>query len=204
MLVYIDEDSLICEACAVNVIKDRKINNHPDTLDGPHSDGGGEADCPLHCSRCNVFLENPLTPDGYDYIKEATEKTGVPLEWAEFYDLSCHTPGKLQVLEFKDHYQINGTGEFELDEVASTPDNTKRDKDNAHRLAQVPNLIRLAEQYRNDCQARMDSLNAEFDDLDCPDSETKQDLWESEYKPQNDHWQATICQIDEVLTAETL
>jgi hypothetical protein len=38
---------------------------------GPFADGGGEADCPQHCGACSVFLENPLTPDGLDYVRTA-------------------------------------------------------------------------------------------------------------------------------------
>jgi len=28
-----------------------------------------EADTPQHCGSCGTFLENPLTGDGYDYVK---------------------------------------------------------------------------------------------------------------------------------------
>ncbi|KKL11925.1 hypothetical protein LCGC14_2540860, partial [marine sediment metagenome] len=37
----------------------------------PYLDGGGEADTPQHCDHCSVFLENPLTGDGYAYVIEA-------------------------------------------------------------------------------------------------------------------------------------
>jgi hypothetical protein len=39
---------------------------------GPYDSGGGEADTPQHCDQCGVFLENPLTSDGDDYLLEAT------------------------------------------------------------------------------------------------------------------------------------
>ena len=35
---------------------------------GPYGDGGGEADTPQHCAGCNCHLENPLTPDGREYV----------------------------------------------------------------------------------------------------------------------------------------
>ena len=64
---------------------------------GPLSDGGGEADSPQHCDACNVFLENPLTSDGEDYVREVVRRdhekrkrgakaNPVVGEWKEFYD----------------------------------------------------------------------------------------------------------------------
>lgn len=38
---------------------------------GPYSDGGGEADSPQNCDDCGLFLENPLTTDGYEYVRSA-------------------------------------------------------------------------------------------------------------------------------------
>lgn len=40
---------------------------------GPYENGGGEADSPQHCDQCCVFLENPLTYDGYNYVLEQLE-----------------------------------------------------------------------------------------------------------------------------------
>lgn len=53
-----------------------------------------ESDCPQHCAGCHVFLENDLTCDGADYVREAVKddiETGhhdsVALtEWMPFYD----------------------------------------------------------------------------------------------------------------------
>lgn len=61
MDAYIYQAALICEGCASAL----QVN------DGPYADGGGEADCPNHCDQCGVFLENPLTSDGYDYVRAA-------------------------------------------------------------------------------------------------------------------------------------
>lgn len=40
---------------------------------GPFPDGGGESDSPTHCDHCGVFLENPLTSDGVDYVRYYVE-----------------------------------------------------------------------------------------------------------------------------------
>ncbi len=79
---------------------------------GPYPDGGGDADSPQYCgagedcinadeawrggkmTKVGAFLENPLTEDGYEYVREAVERhreTGEGLvaeEWAEFYDIT--------------------------------------------------------------------------------------------------------------------
>ena len=54
---------------------------------GPYCDGGGEADSPQHCDHCQVFLENPLTADGYDYVREAhhSRRSRITREWLAFY-----------------------------------------------------------------------------------------------------------------------
>ena len=53
--------------------------------------GGGEADAPQHCDSCGVFLENPLTDEGVQYVLEAIEEgSGSCIaEWAAFYDLNA-------------------------------------------------------------------------------------------------------------------
>lgn len=62
---------------------------------GPFKDGGGEADCPQHCDGCRVFLENPLTSDGAEYVAEALlagflrgrGDKSILREWEQFYDV---------------------------------------------------------------------------------------------------------------------
>lgn len=62
---------------------------------GPYCDGGGEADWPQHCDACGVFLENPLTGDDVQYIRDAIAEhhasgrgnNDVLREWAKFYDI---------------------------------------------------------------------------------------------------------------------
>lgn len=89
MDVYIYQAAIYCEDC-----------RNPE-MEGPHSEGGGEADAPQHCDTCKAFLENPLTADGYDYVREQCFNAGtvhssdvnalMPIaEWAEFY--GCYIP----------------------------------------------------------------------------------------------------------------
>ncbi len=56
---------------------------------GPYANGGGEADSPQHCDSCRVFLENPLTEDGIEYVREELAAMPLPVramsEWASFY-----------------------------------------------------------------------------------------------------------------------
>lgn len=70
---------------------------------GPFDSGGGEADTPQHCDGCGVFLENPLTDDGRDYVREAVDNghglvasdgrlhvvwnNPAVQEWSEFYGI---------------------------------------------------------------------------------------------------------------------
>jgi hypothetical protein len=61
---------------------------------GPYPNGGGEADTPQHCDSCSVFLENPLTEDGRDYVRGALAMDEEPLanfitrQWAAFYEIA--------------------------------------------------------------------------------------------------------------------
>lgn len=81
MDAYIDDGDIYCEDC------------RPDDASGPYADGGGEADCPQHCGACGVFLENPLTTDGYRYVRERAETNPTSpcvQEWADYYDIQVH------------------------------------------------------------------------------------------------------------------
>jgi hypothetical protein len=39
-----------------------------------HYSSGAESDCPQHCGECGVFLENDLTTDGADYVRNAVRE----------------------------------------------------------------------------------------------------------------------------------
>jgi hypothetical protein len=91
MNVYVFQAALLCDECGIVA----KAGREPDEdsgryPQGPCSDGGGEADSPQHCAVCGEFLENPLTEDGEQYVREAVaEGTGNRLvlqEWRNFYD----------------------------------------------------------------------------------------------------------------------
>jgi len=108
--VYIYQGALLCAGCGseVKAELDTEMNadGHPlkpegdeTTYDsdaypkGPYPDGGGEADGPQACDICRKFLENPLTQDGYEYLRsmvheaEAKGRGNEPhiLEWKAFY-----------------------------------------------------------------------------------------------------------------------
>jgi hypothetical protein len=83
MNAYIFQAASLCESCAKDTQTklDRVATEHGNVSfsyrkdsdkypQGPYSDGGGEADTPQHCDHCGVFLENPLTGDGYAYVRE--------------------------------------------------------------------------------------------------------------------------------------
>jgi hypothetical protein len=83
MNAYIYQAGLLCEHCGEDVrARIKREGNAPDdpadesTYDsdafpqGPYDHGGGEADCPQHCDQCHVFLENPLTTDGVEYVRQ--------------------------------------------------------------------------------------------------------------------------------------
>ena len=94
MDAYIYQADLYCEDCAGDTMQPH------DALDAgldsdnlaicPYADGGGESDSPAHCGSCGVFLENPLTGDGAEYVKDAvldgSGNTEVLAEWREYYD----------------------------------------------------------------------------------------------------------------------
>lgn len=98
MDAYVYNGALYCEDHAMDIMADRA-----DQFKGPGpskddsnvwpqrvADGGGEADCPQHCDKCGVHLENPLTDDGEQYVTDAIRnKRGDPavlMTWAHYYD----------------------------------------------------------------------------------------------------------------------
>jgi hypothetical protein len=92
MKAYVYCAALYCDACAKEIAQQlecrgiRRSEDSGEWPQGPYSDGGGEADYPVHCDHCGTFLENPLTPDGVTYVREC-DLTGLcPLAWKEFYN----------------------------------------------------------------------------------------------------------------------
>lgn len=84
MNAYAYKAALYCEDCGKAIAA--KLDRCGFTLDetfradserypqGPLPFGGGEADCPQHCVKCGVFLENSLTTDGRAYVHEAIDR----------------------------------------------------------------------------------------------------------------------------------
>tara|TARA_R110000737_G_scaffold63570_1_gene91262 strand:- start:243 stop:593 length:351 start_codon:yes stop_codon:yes gene_type:complete len=55
--------------------------------------GGGESDSPQHCGNCSMFLENSLTSDGENYLKEMIAEGStngiqdlIHAEWKQYYN----------------------------------------------------------------------------------------------------------------------
>jgi hypothetical protein len=104
MKAYMFHASWLCEDCGKAVSKEVDRDGVQDTGDsdaypqGPYGDGGGEADCPQHCDHCHVFLENPLTADGEEYVRDA-------LRDRRYLDPNDPRYGDPVVLgEWRDHY----------------------------------------------------------------------------------------------------
>ena len=95
--IYIYQADIYCEECGTDIAFRTAKPDYPkpwDTNDFPMAVDNEESDCPEHCASCQVFLENPLTKDGQDYVLEAVWEAAVDgkglkdivLEWFNFYD----------------------------------------------------------------------------------------------------------------------
>jgi len=94
MNVYVHDADLFCEMCGIRrkyQLTKRGVEDSGDSNDfpqGPYPNGGGEADTPAHCGECGIFLENPLTKDGVEYVRERIEEpaqNAVTQLWHRFY-----------------------------------------------------------------------------------------------------------------------
>jgi hypothetical protein len=99
MNAYAYQASLYCTRCIKPIIADLSDSNSEDTGDsndypqGPIADGGGEADCPQACAGCLIFMENPLTDNGLEFVRRSVRRAN-PLrpcmairDWVKYYDL---------------------------------------------------------------------------------------------------------------------
>ncbi len=102
MDVYMYQADLYCVDCISKIQESLAPNEIPgdeNTYDsdeypkGPYPDGGGESDHPAHCGGCGVFLENPLTSDGYNYVQELLQEAirDNLAEWMAFYSFSIES-----------------------------------------------------------------------------------------------------------------
>lgn len=84
MDAYIYQAALLCEDCANKIITqltskgkapantyDETTYDSDDFPKGPYSNGGGEADSPQYCDQCREHLENPLTEDGVEQLRQS-------------------------------------------------------------------------------------------------------------------------------------
>ena len=92
---YAYNADIYCDNCAEE-IKRLCGEDTGDTDEYPQYVDNDEADCPQHCGDCGEFLENALTMDGYDYVKEAimddlkagNDNSVAVTEWAPYYDIN--------------------------------------------------------------------------------------------------------------------
>lgn len=107
MNAYIYRAALWCEPCITQVKAEtakpahvNESNEHTYDSDewpkGPYGDGGGEADRPQHCDACRVFLENPLTPDGYAFLRAETDYESDVEDGDSEYTLATRLAAKLR------------------------------------------------------------------------------------------------------------
>ena len=103
MQCYVYGGDLLCEECGrdvVEVLRHRgvlspcfpaeRVYDSAECPKGPFP--VEEADTPQHCAACHVFLENPLTAAGLDYVRAAIMEKRSRVDdvvnvWAKFYIL---------------------------------------------------------------------------------------------------------------------
>ncbi len=99
MDAYIYQADTYCTGCGEHIISEllaesgKVIEDYADerTYDsgefpkGPYDMAYEESDTPAHCGSCRLFLENPLTSHGENYVKEVAIEGNLPLEWKAFY-----------------------------------------------------------------------------------------------------------------------
>jgi hypothetical protein len=116
---YIYQAELWCPTCAKEIAADIQ-QNYPQQVPADPTDERsydsdnypkgpefeGESDSPDHCAGCKIFLENPLTTDGYEYMKSMVDEALAKgrgeephiKEWMDFY--GYHGP---EVEETEEH-----------------------------------------------------------------------------------------------------
>lgn len=115
MDAYVYKAALLCADCAqARIIQVEEMavkpRGYPSDSDaypqGPYPQGGGEADSPQHCDDCSLFLENPLTGDGMEYIANniighfrdrEDGKAEVLQLWAKEYNIPWYEPGESDI-----------------------------------------------------------------------------------------------------------
>lgn len=74
---FIYNSDIYCDDCGQAILDELGIEGEfdGDSGDAPVAcDETAEADSPCHCGGCGVFLENDLTSDGADYVRDAVRE----------------------------------------------------------------------------------------------------------------------------------
>jgi len=94
MRVYVYAADTYCEDCGDAIKATLSTPESPDdecTWDssdypkGPYDTARDEVDSPNHCGACGVFLNNPLTGAGEQYVLEQAAAGTIPDEWRDAY-----------------------------------------------------------------------------------------------------------------------
>jgi hypothetical protein len=101
--MYIYQADVYCDSCGDKIQQaldqakqspedwdDESSYDSDDFPKGPYDEHYQETDTPQHCGDCGIFLENPLTQDGYDYVinQAITHPDSETVnEWLRFYNL---------------------------------------------------------------------------------------------------------------------
>ena len=77
---YIYCADLYCASCAERIMRELpKPAEEPFDSEeypcGPYADGGGESDSVQHCADCGAMLENPLTEEGLESLRDFLAET---------------------------------------------------------------------------------------------------------------------------------
>ena len=110
MDAYVYQSALLCADCgkairantpALDVLSNQELQrldfDSKDLPMGPYSNGGGEADRPQHCDHCGRFLQNPLTDEGLNYVREAVQAVQ---DWQE------HSQGSASVIRLWQRFYL--------------------------------------------------------------------------------------------------
>lgn len=114
---YVYCADLYCAPCAEGIMASNRKPEGEEGLDygsddypcGPYADGGGEADSVQHCAECGELLENPLTEEGLESLRDMLAETdGLAVRYVATGELR-HTIEDLQhrcrlAIEYRETY----------------------------------------------------------------------------------------------------
>lgn len=121
--MYAYNADVFCDDCGHAIIQELR-GGQEDTGDSneyPQYAHNDESDCPQHCADCHEFLENALTTDGIDYVKDAIMcdiETGSSdsiacTVWGPYYGIEVDNPntGELAGMQCP---ECKGFGDFAI------------------------------------------------------------------------------------------